>query len=117
MLIRRKIRYILIEASRELDMRDSLTQGDFENRMALALGELHYADANPKIVRQCNPRTFIIRVNRGHEPKAILALSFIKEINRDPVGFYTIKTSGTIRSLLNACGELYPPSSKTQAKL
>jgi RNase P/RNase MRP subunit POP5 len=107
MLLRHKSRYILVETSREIDLNDRFTFDDFEDRLAMALGELNYADANPKIAKQYNKKVFIIRTNRGQEPKVILSLALMKEINKDPIGFYTISTSGTIRTVLETCKKLY----------
>ena len=44
-------------------------------------------------------KQFILRIQRNSEDSTILALSFIKSINGKSTGIYTIKTSGTMKSL------------------
>ncbi len=107
MLLRRKVRYVLVEASEGLDLRDKATADDLERGLAGILGELHFADANPRISAQYSDKVFVLRMNRGTEASIILALSFIQELNRRPIGFYTIKTSGTINALLNEYKLMY----------
>lgn len=107
MLIRRKIRYVLVEASEELNLRDKATADDLERSLTSVLGELHYADANPRISAQYDGRVFVLRMNRGTEARITLALSFIQELNNRPIGFYTIKTSGTINNLFKEYKRLY----------
>ncbi len=76
---------------------------EFQSSLAKALqrylGEFGYIDASPRIIKTTDFGTFILRVARGQERKAILALAFIKELNGTDTGIYTLKTSGTVLTL------------------
>lgn len=99
MITRPKNRYLLVESSVPLDTRDRVLAERILGAMAFEMGALGYVSANPKLVYQAGDNCFIIRVNRGYEDGLVLALAFIKKIGEAKVGFYTIKTSGTIRKL------------------
>ena len=107
MIFRRKLRYVLVEASENIRM-DGIKEAEtLKSGIRGFLGELPYFKANPQVAAQLGERVFVMSVNRGYERNAILALSFIKEIDGRRIGFYTIKTSGTIRSIKDAFKELY----------
>ena len=93
-----KNRYVLAETSASADMSSAANQKALESRLINTLGTLGYSYANPKIL-PVSDRQFILRVQRNTEEHMIIALSFIKEINGTRTGIYTIKTSGTIKSL------------------
>jgi RNase P/RNase MRP subunit POP5 len=99
MLTRPKNRYVLIEASEPIDTGNKDTAYEIIKALTAELGAIGYVEAMPKIVYQVGDRSFIIRTNRGREGAVILAFSFIKNISGRKIGFYTLKTSGTIRSL------------------
>ncbi len=99
MIFRKKLRYILVETSGKVDMDDMRKQGALGAGMLSFLGELSYFKANPHVAAQLSDNMFVLSVNRGYERDIVLALSFIKELMGARVGFYTIRTSGTIRSL------------------
>ncbi len=96
-----------MEASIPFDTREASLSSGLISSMHKQIGEMGHAELNPKIVYQYNDCVFVMRINRGFERKAILALSFLKEINGRRLGLYTIKTSGTIRSLLSYCKKFY----------
>ena len=106
MILKRKNRYILVEASSPLDA--VAESRSIEAAMLRALGELYYSEANPKVVAQSDPTLFAIRVNRGQEGRVILALSFAREISGRKMGLYTLKTSGTLRALHSLYGNKAP---------
>jgi RNase P/RNase MRP subunit POP5 len=99
LIIRRKSRYILIEASGDIDMSSKGTQAGLYDGMAMAIGHIGSLNIGPKIMCQVGPRTFILRVARGTEGTATLAIAFVKELEGREIGFYTIKTSGSIKKL------------------
>ncbi len=107
MITRYKNRYILVESSAPINTQDKQTSSSFLSAMHKQVGEMGHAEMNPKPAYQYNPNVFIIRVNRGSERKAILALSFVKDVNGSKIGFYTIKMSGTIRTLIEYCKNTY----------
>ncbi len=107
MIARRKMRYLMVEASRSLAINDPRNTDMLKGQLLSFMGELPYFKANPQVASQLSGRVFIMSVNRGSERGVVLALAFIKNIGGTKVGFYTIRTSGTIRSLNDAFGELY----------
>ncbi len=64
------------------------------------IGELEYSQANPKIASQYTPRLFTIKVNRGYEENMVLALAFVRQIDGKKISLCSLKTSGTIKSLM-----------------
>lgn len=64
------------------------------------VGELGYSQANPKIASQYTPRLFTIKVNRGQEENLALALAFVRQVGGKKVSLCSLKTSGTIKSLM-----------------
>ena len=101
MITRPKNRYLLVESSAPLNTADRILADQVLAAVAFELGAIGYVKANPKIVHQAGDRSFIIRVNRGHEDALVLALSFVKKIGDARVGLYTIRTSGTIRAMIS----------------
>lgn len=101
MIFRRKSRYVLVETSRSMNMLDRRNENSLRAETLKFLGEKPYIEANPQVVCQLDEEHFIVRVSRGAERNMVLALSFIKSINSEALGFYTIKISGTIRTLKN----------------
>lgn len=99
MIYRRKLRYVLVEATEGVNLGDPRTTEDLKRGMLSFLGQLPYFRANPQITAQLNDKVFVISANRGYERNVILALSFIKSLNGKRTGFYTLRTSGTIRSI------------------
>lgn len=98
MIMRAKRRYVLVRASVPLNAHAS--QYALSDILLRVMGTETYADAMPKVVRQLDETTFILRVNRGSERRLVLALSFIKEVSGTRLGFYTLRTSGSIAALL-----------------
>lgn len=102
MIARQKNRYILVEASEAIDLKDPSMSEAVSGAINAEIGAIGYAKAGPRIVRQMGDRSFIIRVSRGHEGGVILALAFIKYVCGRTLGFYTIKTSGSVRKLVDS---------------
>lgn len=107
MITKHKNRYILVEASEPIMTRSKQIDDEIISSVSKELGQIGHVEANPKIVYQFNDSVFIIRANRNYERRVLLALAFIKKLNERNIGFYTIKISGTIRSLINLCKKLY----------
>ena len=112
MIFRKKLRYLLVEASDDVRAGELRVADELKTQMQSFLGELPYFKANPQIASQWNSRVFAICVNRGYERNAILALSFIKKLDGKRIGFYTIKTSGSMRSIKNTCRKTYRDGSR-----
>lgn len=98
MILKRKYRYVLVLASGDIDAASAGNSIGAE--LMRFMGELEYSEANPRIVAQYTPRLFVIKVNRGFEDRLVLSLSFVKHVQGRAIGFSTLKTSGTIKSLL-----------------
>ena len=102
MILKRKIRYILVESSEPLGEAD---HKELTRRLEEQLGLFGQLDANPKVLKQFDGTHFAIRVNRGAEGSVVLALCFLKSPSGKRIGLYTLKTSGTLRSLFTYCQE------------
>lgn len=98
MILKRKYRYVLVVSSGEVDANRSAS--GILGELMRFMGELSYADANPRIAAQYSPTLFVIKMNRNSEDAVILALSFVKQA-QGKVGFASVKTSGTIKTLLS----------------
>lgn len=99
MIFRRKLRYVLVEASEGINVKDPTMAESLKRGVQNFLGQLPYFKANPQVAAQLSDRTFVLSVNRGYERSVVLALAFVKDLGGRRLGFYTLKTSGTIRSL------------------
>jgi RNase P/RNase MRP subunit POP5 len=99
MITKRKSRYILVEPS-STEARQIFTM--LEAELLRILGQITYTNASPKVVAQYG-RLFAVRVNRGFEKNAVLALSFA---HVQGIGFRTIKISGTLKTL-KECAKQY----------
>lgn len=98
MITKRKNRYILVESTSPIDERNF---GDLAGRLHALLGAFGQLTASPRVVAQYSPNLIAIRVNRGSEASVICALAFVKSLNGARLGLYTLKTSGTLQSLLD----------------
>ena len=107
MIFKRKLRYVLVEASREVNLADRRGVDDLKAKLHGAMGEAAYFRANLHVAAQLREDVFVISCNRGQERDLVLALSFIKELGGKRIGFYTIKISGTIRSLKDHFFRMY----------
>ena len=105
MILKRKFRYILVESSIQMDWK--ALSAEISNKLSAYLGERFYINADPRVVANCGSNAFILRVNRGSEQDAVLGTCYIIDINGSAAGLYTIKTSGTMRSLLDYASRAY----------
>ena len=102
MIFRAKRRYVLVRSSVPVDA--VVSQYKLGESLLGLMGAEEYANAMPKVVKQIDDSTFILRVSRGSERKLVLALSFIKSLGSARLGFYTLRTSGSIAALLRKSG-------------
>ncbi|MCL5420117.1 MAG: hypothetical protein M1354_04580 [Candidatus Marsarchaeota archaeon] len=107
MIIRRKFRYLLVEASRDLEINDKKAQASLADGLAGVMGYLEYSEASPRVMAQVSRKAFIIRCARGQESRLLLALAFVKELDGRGTGLCTIRTSGSIRRLVDSARLLY----------
>jgi RNase P/RNase MRP subunit POP5 len=106
-IFRKKTRYVMVEANDRVYMNDHEIQEALKESMKAFLGELPYFKANPQVAAVLSDKIFVLSVNRGFERNVALALSFVKNLSGRRVGFYTIRTSGTIRSIKDAFRSIY----------
>ncbi len=92
--MREKHRYVLVESTINLDGIDN----KLYNQLFYAIGSSEYSNVNPKVI-SAKGNQAVIRCSLAGLNKLILALTFIKSIDKNPVAFYTIKTSGTLKAL------------------
>ena len=97
MITKRKIRYILVESSEPIDAGANFLQ--IRDGIAHFIGELGAVEANIRFIKQYGPSLFAVSANRGTEKRAVAAFSMVKQVNGKPIGFYTLKTSGTLKSI------------------
>ncbi len=99
--MKEKRRYILVKYSGRVaqEAAQEFEHGLYRELLKM-LGELHYADANPKLAKMLEDGYFVLRSSLSGAGDCILALSMIKKLNGEDAFFYTIKSSGTIKALL-----------------
>ncbi|MGC8571942.1 MAG: Rpp14/Pop5 family protein [Candidatus Micrarchaeia archaeon] len=94
-----KMRYILVKTTYNID-EDPEFFKNLNRELMREIGELNYADVNPKLMLVLNDNLFIMKVSLAGFSMLVSALSFIKKINNKQAAFYTIKSSGTIKALI-----------------
>ena len=99
-MMREKHRYILIESPVNMDGMEN----KLYNQLFYTIGSSEYSNVNPKII-SAKGNSVLIRCSLVGFSKLILALTFIKSIEKSPIAFYTIKASGTIKALLAENGK------------
>ncbi len=95
--MKKKYRYLLIESSLEIRDKSQFNIQLF-NELINIIG-LNYYKVNPRIVSFIDKNTFIIKCSNSYISFLILAFTFIKFLNKNPIYFYTLKSSGTIKSI------------------
>ncbi len=100
-MIREKRRYILIEASEPLDMDSGRHEfeRDLHSALMAELGGIHYFAANPKFVLKLGSTAFIMKCSLIGFSDTVRAFAMIRSVGGRELGFYTLKSSGTIRAL------------------
>ena len=99
-MIRDKKRYIMIEASSELNMGKEELDRALKQAVLSLVGQLGYYDISPKLISLADSRHFVVRCKlRGYE-RMLLASALIKRIGATETGLYTLKSSGTIKALM-----------------
>lgn len=100
-MMRIKHRLILVESTIPVDEEN---RRRFETQiyaeLLKQLGEINYHLSNPKILEFVGSNRFIIRCSLDGYRELIVGLSMIKSLNRNEIGLFTIKSSGTVRSLM-----------------
>ncbi|MDE1856747.1 MAG: Rpp14/Pop5 family protein [Candidatus Micrarchaeota archaeon] len=99
--MREKQRYLLVEASSAIGTTDPKEFGrSLYPELRKAIGELVYHRVNPKVIRVMPGSRFVIKSALQGNPDLVLALALTKSLAGQRIGFYTLKSSGTIKALL-----------------
>jgi RNase P/RNase MRP subunit POP5 len=103
-MIREKHRYLLVEASEPIDIGiDRAARQKFERELYAALraelGEAHYFSVNPRLVLNTGNNSFLMKCSLKGFQSLVLAFALMKQFDGREMGFYTLKSSGTIRAL------------------
>ena len=101
LILKNKRRHILVRMSGSFAIGNENNWNELRNALLLFLGEQAFSEARPKLIRILGPDRFIMGCARGSEDRLVLALSFVKRLGSERLGFYTLKTSGTIKGLLS----------------
>ena len=99
-MMRDKRRYILVESAEGIAgaEQDAFAEALY-GELLKAVGEINYPSVNPKIMKFVDGKRFIIRSSLSGQDTLVLALSLIKSLNGNETAFYTLKSSGTIKTL------------------
>ncbi len=99
-MMRDKHRYVLVESGIAIpeSERDDFAFG-LRNALLHCIGESNYHRANPKIMEFAAQNRFIIRSSLWGCGQLVAALALIKKVNGNDAYFYTLRSSGTIRSV------------------
>ena len=100
MILKRKSRYVLVMSSKPIELGSNLSM--FFDELSKYIGLFGLAKLSPYFVKKIGEKEFIFRIARGYEKEFILALSFVK---LNDFAFYSILTSGTIKSLIRKYSE------------
>ena len=99
-MMRDKRRYLLVASSRPIKGPEPrLFEIPFYNALMTQLGEAEYFKANPKVIKFIGNDRFILRVSLERYEQSIVAVTLVKSLVGKPIGFYTLKSSGTIKAL------------------
>ncbi len=99
-MLRDKKRYIMVEATSELNTEKEELDRELKQAVLALTGQLGYYDISPKLVSVVDSRHFVIRCKlKGYE-KMLLASALIKRLGATETGLYTLKSSGTIKALM-----------------
>lgn len=100
-MMREKRRYIHILSSRPvLEQERKRFEAELYSALMSQLGEAEYFKANPKIIKFNGRDKFILKVMHERYEQSIVALTLIKSMSGKPIGFYTMKSSGTIKAVV-----------------
>ena len=98
--MRDKQRYILVESSIQIGSDERELGNSISREVIRCIGEMNYHSVNPRLMKITGGNRFIMRSSLGGIGQLMLAFSMIKRMNGNDVAFYTLKASGTIKTLL-----------------
>lgn len=95
--MKQRHRYLLIESGSYIT--DEKQFSILLSNELMNMLSLNYYKINPKIISFLGQNKFIIKCSGLNADILILAFTFIKSLNKEPTYFYTLKSSGTIKSI------------------
>ncbi|MCL4383016.1 MAG: Rpp14/Pop5 family protein [Candidatus Marsarchaeota archaeon] len=95
--MKQRHRYLLIESG--FDIIDEKQFSILLSNELMNMLGLNYYKINPKIISFLGQNRFIIKCSGVYVDILILTFTFIKSLNKEPAYFYTLKSSGTIKSI------------------
>lgn len=98
--MRDKQRYLLVETNFRISEDERELAGSLGRELIRCIGEASYHKVNPKLMKILGSNRFIMKSSLEGMSQLILAFSLVKRMNNADAAFYTLKTSGTIRTLL-----------------
>ncbi|MCW6160531.1 MAG: Rpp14/Pop5 family protein [Candidatus Micrarchaeales archaeon] len=102
--MRDKQRYVLVESNIPIGSDERALSDSVSREVIRCIGEMNYHRVNPKMMKILGEKRFIMRSSLEGAGQLVLALSLIKRLNGSDIAFYTLKTSGTIKTLLQYKG-------------
>jgi RNase P/RNase MRP subunit POP5 len=98
-MMRDKKRYLLVESTIPLGTDERSFSHSLYKEIIRCIGETSYHKINPKFMKFVSDNRFIIKSGLSGAGQLVLAFALIKKIDTKETGFYTLKSSGTIKAL------------------
>jgi len=95
-LVKRKKRYIVVEASTEIPI--EVFKKIIEKSYLELFGEFGLNEAKLRVVKKINNK-FILECSHNSTPRAILSISSIKKLDDSLIYLRVVKVAGTIRKV------------------
>ena len=93
-------RYILFEIISDSKFRENLIEIAIKNAIKELFGVFGLSEANPKLLTEFSKgNTHVLQVDHRYVQKAKVAMATIKEINKKPIIFKTIRVYGTLKKI------------------
>ncbi len=93
-------RYILFEVISNSKIRSDLIENAILGAIKELFGEFGLSEAHPKLLKEFSKgNKHVLQIDHGYVQKAKLSMAFIKEINKKPIIFKTIKVFGTLKKI------------------
>ena len=98
--MREKQRYLLVEANFQIGNDERQFGSSLSREIIRCLGEMNYHRVNPRLMKITGGNRFIMRSSLEGIGALVLSFALIKRIDNIDAAFYTLKASGTIKTLL-----------------
>ncbi|MCL4373485.1 MAG: hypothetical protein M1360_01945 [Candidatus Marsarchaeota archaeon] len=105
-----KFRYVLVRSTTSLG---TIDEHEFSKGLMHYIGATNYFKANPRVVKNIDGNSFIMKVSLSGYSALIVALALMKHVSGKECGFFTIYASGTLKALGKHIGT---PGTETHSK-